>query len=112
MSWQNSIVLGIIALLSIEILALILKAHSTVPYLDAGTTVLSIIGQLLICRKKIETWFIWFAVDTMYIYLYFHKGIPFHGIMAAIYLIMAVMGFYRWQQKLTSGSTTLVADVP
>lgn len=51
----------------------------------------------------------------MYVYLYFYKGVPFHAIMAAIYLVMAVMGFYRWRLIYTSGApsvTTLTVDVP
>lgn len=52
LSRQYIIILGTIALLGTELLVQVLKAHSNVPYLDASTTVLSIIGQWLVCRKK------------------------------------------------------------
>ena len=100
LAWRTRITLVITAIISIELLALLLQynTNSSVPYLDASTTVLSIIGQALVCRKIIDTWAVWFTVDVLYVYLYFHKGIPFHGFMALIYLIMAILGWYRWSQ--------------
>ena len=59
---------------------------SQIPYLDAITTVLSWIAQWMICKKIIETWFLWFVVDVIYVGLYFYKGIPAHGILLMIYL--------------------------
>lgn len=73
---------------------------STVPFYDAATTVFSLIAQWLICRKVIENWLVWFAVDIVYVGLYYYKQIPAHSILLIIYLGIAVLGFSRWMRRL------------
>lgn len=75
------------------------QLHSTVPYLDAITTVMSLIAQYYICRKYIETWVLWFIVDVIYISLYLYKGLPFHGVQYAVFLGMAIAGHLSWVKK-------------
>ena len=49
---------------------------STLPYPDAATTVLSITAQLLLTRKKIESWPVWiFGVNIPYIAIYLVQGV-------------------------------------
>lgn len=75
--------------------------NSKVPYLDAITTVISLIAQWLICRKIIECWIAWFMVDAIYIGLYLYKGIPAHCVLLTVYLFMAVLGYVHWRKLLT-----------
>ena len=100
LSWYSSGILIGVAITSITTLGYILKStmHSTVAYWDATTTTLSIISQCLFCVKKIETWFLWFVVDSIYLVLYFYKGIPFNASITMVYLCMAVMGYFRWKR--------------
>jgi nicotinamide mononucleotide transporter len=99
--WQKLIVLLILA---VAIILPLLKPFNRgdIATIDALTTVLSLGGQWLLCRKKIETWLFWFVVDGLYIYLYAVKSLPFHSIMAAIYLTMAIAGWRRWKVELPS----------
>lgn len=78
---------------------------SNIPYLDATTTVFSLIGQWLICKKIIETWLVWFVVDGIYVWLYLHKAIPFHSLLMMLYLAIALFGYYRWDKSMRSFST-------
>jgi len=73
-----------------------LGAQSSVAWADALTTSLSLLGEWLICRKIIETWFIWAMVDSIYVGLYWHQDLPFHALLMVLYLIVAVAGYYRW----------------
>ena len=83
---KSTAILSIIATLSIAIVVLLLKfyTNSTVPYLDATTTVLSIVAQWLICRKIIQCWHMWFIIDSMYVGMYYYKGIPAHMLLNII----------------------------
>lgn len=94
--------LRIITLTGIILLALILKffTNSQVPYLDAITTILSLVAQWLICRKIIQCWHLWFLVDAIYVGLYFYKGIPAHAFLNIVYLSMAITGYYSWKKEL------------
>ena len=93
----------IIMILSIIIVSqlLIRLTDSQVPYWDSVTAVLSIGAQWLMCRKYIQTWFLWFIVDAMYVFLYFNKNITWHGILFIIYLGMAIAGYLRWRYLIS-----------
>lgn len=74
--------------------------HSTVVHLDAITTALSIVGQVLMCYKHIATWVVWFVADSLYVVLYGVKQLPGHVVLMIIYTGLAIWGFYRWHKKL------------
>ncbi|MDF1761517.1 MAG: nicotinamide riboside transporter PnuC [Coxiellaceae bacterium] len=73
---------------------------SKVPLWDASTTTLSLIAEWMVCRKYIENWILWGVVDAMYIGLYFHKGLPAHGIEMSAYVLIAVIGYWLWRRKM------------
>ena len=100
--------IGCIAIIGIVIINPLLKPfnHANIALLDAITTVLSLCAQWLLCRKKIESWFLWFIVDAFYIYLYDIKTLPFHSVMALVYLIMAITGFYNWRKEYIKNTFT------
>lgn len=79
-------------------LALITWTDSDIPLWDATTTILALTAQWLLCRKVLHCWILWFIVDAMIAALQFYKGIPFHSAVHWLYLIMAIMGYYRWQK--------------
>lgn len=96
------LMLLVFAGISIPLLSYVLQhyAHSTVPRLDAITTIGSLLGQWLLCRKILENWLLWLSVDVLYIGLYLQKGIPYHAFTAVIYCGLAIMGFLHWQSKM------------
>ena len=77
---------------------LIRFTNSDIPYWDATTTVLCLLAQWLLCLKVIHCWILWFIVDAMVATLQLYKGIPFHSAIHWMYLIMAIMGYYRWHK--------------
>ena len=97
-------ILTVLAIIMLPTLILLLKygAHSQVPYLDATTTMLSLLGQWLMCRKIIEGWICWFAADVLYGFLFLYKGIPFHSLTHWLYLVLAVMGYLNWRRMMGS----------
>ena len=99
------------ALIAIEFIYPLLKPFNEagIARLDAVTTVVSLCAQWLLCKKKIETWILWLIVDALYMYLYGVKSLPFHSIMAMIYLLMACAGFYHWFREYTEIKATSVS---
>lgn len=77
--------------------------NTNVAALDAATTALSLVAQWLMCRKVILTWVLWFITDTIYVYLYYIKELPFHALLVLIYLGLALIGYFSWRQRLVSG---------
>ena len=72
---------------------------STVPFIDAFTTALSIIGLWMLSRKYMEQWWVWFVVDLVSTGLYIYKGIYGRSILYGVYTIMAIYGYYVWMRK-------------
>lgn len=73
---------------------------SRVPFIDALSTALSIVGMWMLSRKYIEQWGIWFVVDAISTGLYIYKGVYGRAILYGIYTVMAVYGYYIWWKKL------------
>ena len=72
--------------------------NSTVPLLDAFTNALSIVALWALSRKFIEQWLFWIIVDAVCCYLYVVKGIPFKALLYGLYVVIAIMGYFRWKR--------------
>lgn len=70
---------------------------STIPWMDAFTTALSVIGMWMLSRKYIEQWGVWFIVDLASTALYIYKGVYGRAILYGIYTAMAIYGYYKWK---------------
>ena len=57
---------------------------------------LSILAQLLMVARKIETWPVWFVVDCIAVPLYASKGLYLTAAVYAFFLVLVVMGWIRW----------------
>lgn len=73
---------------------------SNVPYWDSLTTAIFIVGMWLMARKKIENWIFWIIGDAISIPLYFYKGLVLTSFQFTVFLIIAVMGYIEWKQKI------------
>ena len=79
---------------------LVTFTNSNVPLADSFTTALSIIGIWALAHKYLEQWLIWIAVDVVTCALYFYKDIPFKASLYALYVIIAVFGYFRWRRMM------------
>ena len=76
---------------------LVTWTNSTVPLLDSFTNALSFVGLWALARKYIEQWFFWIVVDAVCTVLYVQKGIPFKAGLYGLYVVIAVMGYFKWK---------------
>jgi nicotinamide mononucleotide transporter len=83
------------------LLAWFLKTYTDtdVPHSDGFLTAGSLVGQLLLSRKKVENWHVWIIVDVLYVALYLHKHLILTAILYAVFVGMAVIGLRAWQQS-------------
>ncbi len=79
---------------------LVMFTNSNVPLADSFTTALSIIGIWALAHKYLEQWLIWIAVDVVTCALYFYKDIPFKASLYALYVIIAIFGYFRWRRLM------------
>lgn len=91
---------GTIAFFILLSFILVRYTDSTVPYWDALTTAIFIIGMWLMALKKIENWIFWIIGDLISIPLYATKGLVLTSFQFTVFLILAISGYLEWRRKL------------
>jgi nicotinamide mononucleotide transporter len=79
---------------------------SDVPWWDAFTTALSIIGMWMLARKYLEQWWVWIVVDVVCVGLYIYKGLYFTSGLYALYSVIAVFGWLNWKRLMKASSVS------
>lgn len=89
-----------VTVLIFVLLAWFLKTYTDtdVPYADGFLTAGSLLGQVLLSRKKLENWHVWIIVDVLYVGLYVYKGLMLTAVLYAIFIFMAIMGLRAWSK--------------
>ena len=67
-----------------------------VPHADGFLTAGSLVGQLLLGRKKVENWHVWIVVDILYVGLYVYKGLMLTAFLYAVFVLLAWTGLRAW----------------
>lgn len=79
---------------------LLIAVNGAAPLWDSLTTILCLAAQYLLCRKRIENWWLWIAADLIYVPLYFHRHLPLTAALYAGFIGLCVIGLRRWRKEL------------
>jgi len=71
-----------------------------IPYWDSSIAGLSVTAQLLLMQKKLENWLFWIFCDILSIGVYIYKNIHLTALLYAVFLCLAVRGFFAWRKEL------------
>jgi nicotinamide mononucleotide transporter len=77
----------------------LVKVNGAAPFWDSLTTVLSLVAQYLLCRKRLENWFIWIIADIIYVPLYLSRKLPLTAILYGVFLSMCIIGLRQWSRQ-------------
>jgi nicotinamide mononucleotide transporter len=83
--------------------AILIVVNGAAPFWDSLTTVLSLVAQYLLCRKRFENWFLWIAADVIYVPLYLTRQLPLTAGLYAVFLLMCLIGVREWVKSLRRG---------
>jgi nicotinamide mononucleotide transporter len=75
------------------------------PWLDALTTVMSLVAMWLMARRRVESWLYWIVVDVIGIGLYFAKQVGFVALLYVILLTLAIRGLIDWRKQALNAIT-------
>lgn len=78
------------------------SVRDAAPFLDALTTVMSLVALLLMARKLFESWWVWIAVNAIYVGLYFYKQLPLTAVLYALFVVLSVAGLLNWRRLLAA----------
>lgn len=68
------------------------------PYLDAFSTIFSLLATFMVAKKVLENWLYWIAIDTVLIFLYASRGYALTGVQYGVFTILALIAYLRWRK--------------
>ena len=76
------------------------QTDEALPLTDAAVTAFSLVAQWMQTRKLIENWWLWIAVDVVYVGMYLSQGLMPTAGLYAIYTALAVSGLREWRRSM------------
>ncbi len=70
---------------------------AALPWLDAALTAGSLVAQWWQGRRHIAAWWLWIAVDLIYIGEYAYKGLWITSVLYAGFVVLAAIGWRQWR---------------
>jgi len=77
---------------------ILIELRGAAPFWDALTTVLSLTAHLYLMGRFVESWYLWVAVDTIYVPLYASRELYVTSILYAFFLLMAANGLRNFRR--------------
>ena len=70
------------------------------PFVDSAILAFSVVGQLLLVQRRIETWACWLLVNTLSVPVYWLRGLHLTSLLYALYWLNALVSFGHWRREL------------
>ncbi|MGD0801698.1 MAG: nicotinamide riboside transporter PnuC [Terracidiphilus sp.] len=103
----TGIVAGIIG--SILLGAWMKHIGAALPYIDASLASYSLVASWWAARKHIANWWLWIAVDVVYIGEYIYKNLWPTAILYAVLVVLAVLGLLLWRRAAQQSEASQIA---
>lgn len=68
------------------------------PFLDSVVLAFSVLAQLLLVRRRYESWCCWLLVDTVAVPLYLARGLGVTAGLYALFWLNAAVALVRWRR--------------
>ncbi len=82
------------------------------PFADSAVLALSVTAQLLLMRRKVETWAFWFIANTLAVGVFASRGLWITAFFYALFWINAPIGFLSWRRESRADSSTPIPAAP
>ena len=73
---------------------------ASLPWLDAALTGYSLVGTWWGARKYLANWWLWIAVDILYVGEYLYKHLILTAALYAVFVLLAMLGLRDWRRAL------------
>ena len=68
------------------------------PFLDSIILAFSVLGQLLLMDRRVESWWCWLLVNTIAVPLYASRGLYLTAVLYVAFWINAIVALRRWSR--------------
>src|SRR5262249_24758595 len=72
------------------------------PFVDSLVLTLSVLGQLLLIKRRYETWWVWIFVNTLSILLFGSRGLWITAALYTAYWVNAVFASLSWRRWIVA----------
>jgi nicotinamide mononucleotide transporter len=66
------------------------------PFVDSFVLTLSVLGQITLMRRTVESWYIWILVNLISIPMYLSRGLHLTAILYMVFLVHAIITAAQW----------------
>lgn len=77
---------------------LMVRVGAALPHLDAALASYSLVASWWQARKHTANWWLWIAVNLVYIGEYLYKGLWLTAVLYLFLVVLAVMGLVDWRR--------------
>lgn len=97
--WQrHALLIGVTAMAGVALGAFMANyTQADFAYIDAQTTVFSVVATLLVARKLVSNWLYWVVIDAVSIFVYAQKHLYFLTGLFMLYTVIAIAGYFIWR---------------
>lgn len=74
------------------------------PFVDSAVLSFSVVAQLLLMRRRYETWWFWLLVNTVSVPLYLSRGLALTAVLYAAFWVNAVVALVRWRRLVQAAA--------
>jgi nicotinamide mononucleotide transporter len=98
--WLAGLAAGVVG--SVLLGWLMVRIGAALPHLDAALTSFSLVASWWGARKHTANWWLWIAVDLIYIGEYLYKDLRLTAVLYAGLTVLAVLGLRNWKRALVA----------
>lgn len=84
--------------------------NAALPWLDAMLTALSLVGQFWQNRRHVAAWWMWIAVDVVYVGMFASKHLFVTAILYVGFVALAAKGLRDWTRAAATAAAAPAAD--
>lgn len=82
-----------------------------IPWLDSALTSFSLVAQFWMARRYVANWWLWIAVDIIYVGVYIYKDLNLTAGLYAVFIVLAIIGLRNWQRQLVGDQLAAAVTV-
>ncbi len=81
---------------------LMLQAYTNAyaPFIDSSVLMFSVLAQLLLMGRRLETWPVWLLVNAVSVPLYASRGLYLTAVLYAAYWLNALASWFFWRRQM------------
>ncbi len=80
------------------------------PFVDSAVLAFSVLAQLLLMKRRVETWLFWLLVNSIAIPLYASRELYFTAALYSVYWVNAVVAWYEWRRQMSAVHAAIPED--